>query len=52
MGYGRAGSHNLSTFDQDLAGGENTTGFYIEKTRGVENDGLGSGWSLRGGDAG
>jgi hypothetical protein len=52
MGYGGAGRHDLSTFDKDLAGGENTTGFYIEKTRGVENDGLSGGRSLREGDAG
>ena len=52
MGYGGAGSHDLSAFDQDLTGGENTARFYIEKTRGVENDGLRCGRSLRRGDAG
>jgi hypothetical protein len=47
-----AGSNDLSAFDQHLARGENTARFYVEKARGMENDGLRRGWSLRPGDAG
>jgi hypothetical protein len=51
MGYGGAGSYNLSAFDEDLAGGEDATRFYIEKTRGMQNDGVRRRRSLRRGDA-
>ena len=47
MSHGGAGSHDLSAFYQDFAGAENATRFYIEKTRGMENDGLRRRRSLR-----
>jgi hypothetical protein len=52
MGYRGGGSYDLSAFDQDLTGGKDTTRFYIEKARGMENDGVRCGRSLRRGDAG
>ena len=52
MSNGGAGSNDLPAFDQDLAGGKNTARFYIEKTRGMKNDGVRCGRSLRRGDAG
>jgi hypothetical protein len=52
MGYGGAGGNDFSAFDKDFTGGENTACFYIEKARGMENDGWGRRRSLRRGDPG
>jgi hypothetical protein len=52
VSYGGAGGNNFSALNQDLTGSENTACFYIEQARGMENDGLRRGQSLRRRNAG